>query len=936
MRNIVCWALVLAGATQAMATPYVLSYGGRLADKDGNAVAGPVSLELRFYRVASGSSPLAVGGQEIVASFAGVSLTDGVFQIVLSVPDHLSQEAYNTIFADGQDVYVEVKDSSGVTYPRQGLASMPFALRVPVDGTTLRFNSQGKLEAVPPTSFGMSSIDGLSAALSAKAATDQALSGDLGGTLAAPSVTKLQGRAVSTTAPTTSQVLAWSGTAWTPSTVSGGGSGTVTSVTASAPLTVTNGTTTPALSLSQASNSTAGYLSSADWTSFNSKQGPMSAASSVSNGYLTSADWLAFNGKQASLGFNPINKAGDSMSGTLSMGGYAINGLGVPSTATSAATKSYVDNQLGGAAFDQTSLVNDYVVKWDAANSKYILGTDQVGSAGGGVVSFNGLSASSQTLAIGSGGTSPSFSSSSSTHTLNIPLAATGSVTAGLLSNAEFASFNNKVSSVVSGTGINVSTSGTTATVSLANSSVTAGSYSRADITVDALGRVTAAANGAAIANSDISSSAAIATTKLSGAVTAIAGHGLGSLATLSSIGAGQISVGSITNAEISGSAAIADTKLGTISTAGKVANSATTAASANTASAIVARDASGNFSAGTITATLSGSATSATNVTGTVAVANGGTGSAVLGAGSLLVGNGTSAVATIAPGASGYVIASNGSSWSPTAPVWASTGTQATTSATAIGIGTAAPAANLHVNGTTAIFGGGEGATPTSFTLRGAYGTGTNVSGGPLQLQPANGTGSGGSGAIYFQTAAAGSPGATPNTMTPRMVITPNGNVGIGSTAPMGILDVNGKLFVSNTGSVGIGTPMPSGIFDVYTGGTSHPIFVNGGGSVGIGTTTPTAALDVNGSVKIGPAGSIISQMGTCSIASTALTATPTAYTCSGVPGSANIVVSCSPSAGIGNVTVTCRANGTAGQVTCNASGSATAAAYTCLWAQP
>jgi hypothetical protein len=42
-----------------------------------------------------------------------------------------------------------------------------------------------------------------------------------------------------------------------------------------------------------------------------------------------------------------------------------------------------------------------------------------------------------------------------------------------------------------------------------------------------------------------------------------------------------------------------------------------TTATSANTASAIVARDASGNFSAGTITATLSGTASNATTVGG-------------------------------------------------------------------------------------------------------------------------------------------------------------------------------------------------------------------------------------------------------------------------------------------------------------------------------
>ena len=68
---------------------------------------------------------------------------------------------------------------------------------------------------------------------------------------------------------------------------------------------------------------------------------------------------------------------------------------------------------------------------------------------------------------------------------------------------------------------------------------------------------------------------------------------------------------GTIVNADINASAAIADTKLATIATALKVSNSATTAASANTAGAIVARDASGNFTAGTITAALTGAASS-------------------------------------------------------------------------------------------------------------------------------------------------------------------------------------------------------------------------------------------------------------------------------------------------------------------------------------
>lgn len=67
---------------------------------------------------------------------------------------------------------------------------------------------------------------------------------------------------------------------------------------------------------------------------------------------------------------------------------------------------------------------------------------------------------------------------------------------------------------------------------------------------------------------------------------------------------------GTVTNTMLAGS--ISDSKLNTISTAGKVANSATTAASGNTASAIVARDGSGNFSAGTVSAALNGNANSA------------------------------------------------------------------------------------------------------------------------------------------------------------------------------------------------------------------------------------------------------------------------------------------------------------------------------------
>ena len=57
-----------------------------------------------------------------------------------------------------------------------------------------------------------------------------------------------------------------------------------------------------------------------------------------------------------------------------------------------------------------------------------------------------------------------------------------------------------------------------------------------------------------------------------------------------------------------------------------------------------------------------------AANVTGTVAVANGGTGATSLTANNVILGNGTSAVQVVAPGASGNVLTSNGTTWTSAA----------------------------------------------------------------------------------------------------------------------------------------------------------------------------------------------------------------------------------------------------------------------------
>lgn len=131
----------------------------------------------------------------------------------------------------------------------------------------------------------------------------------------------------------------------------------VLSVSGTAPV-VSSGGATPAISMAAATSSVNGYLTSADWTTFNSKQpagtyvtsvsatSPITssggttptvaipAATSSVNGYLTSADWTTFNSKGvgsvtsvAGTGtVNGITLTGTvTSSGNLTLGGTLAN-----------------------------------------------------------------------------------------------------------------------------------------------------------------------------------------------------------------------------------------------------------------------------------------------------------------------------------------------------------------------------------------------------------------------------------------------------------------------------------------------------------------------------------------------------------------------------------------------------------------------------------
>jgi len=157
-----------------------------------------------------------------------------------------------------------------------------------------------------------------------------AASGDLSGTFPAPEVIKLRGYSVSLTSPSDNQAILFnsSATAFQNSTLTIGTisglsadlSGKVTAVSGTSPI-VSSGGTTPTISMPVATATTNGYLSSTDWSTFNSKQAAgtyvtsvtgttpivssggttpaisIPVATAATSGYLASADWSTFNAK---------------------------------------------------------------------------------------------------------------------------------------------------------------------------------------------------------------------------------------------------------------------------------------------------------------------------------------------------------------------------------------------------------------------------------------------------------------------------------------------------------------------------------------------------------------------------------------------------------------------------------------------------------------
>jgi hypothetical protein len=164
---------------------------------------------------------------------------------------------------------------------------------------------------------------------------------------------------------------------------------------------------------------------------------------------------------------------------------YTTGNVGIGTTSPARLLHVEGPMRLTPAALPGTPAAGDVAIdSGDSNKLKYYDGSgwQTLVPSSGGITSLGGLTAATQTFAIGTSGTAPAFSSNTSTHTLDIPMASAAGVTAGLLSKTDYDAFTAKLDTSSSFTGDMSGTSGATSVDKIKGKSVSPAAYASGQV----------------------------------------------------------------------------------------------------------------------------------------------------------------------------------------------------------------------------------------------------------------------------------------------------------------------------------------------------------------------------------------------------------------------------------------------------------------------